>query len=55
MDDICISRRLKEEQAWATDKWLKVISNIILFKTVVALSNYLKNTHYMYIFAKPGF
>ena len=29
---------LKEELAWALDKWLQVISNII--KTVLSLSNY---------------
>ena len=39
MDAIYISRCLKEEQAWATDKWLKVTSNIILLKTGIALSN----------------
>ena len=36
-----VSRRLKEELAWATDKWLQVISNIMLFKTVIPLK--LKN------------
>ena len=30
--DICISSHLKEELAWAVDKWLRVISAIILFK-----------------------
>ena len=34
-----IPRRLKEELAWATDKWLQVINNIILFKTVTPLRN----------------
>ena len=34
---ICISRRLKEELAWATDKWLWVIRNVMLFKTVMPL------------------
>ena len=34
-----VSRRLKEELAWATDKRLQVISNIMLFKTVVPLRN----------------
>ena len=29
---VCISRLLKEELAWAVDKWLWVISNILLFK-----------------------
>ena len=27
-----VSRCLKEELAWATDKWLCVISNIMFFK-----------------------
>ena len=31
---VCISRLLKEEFPWATDKWLQVISNMLLFKTV---------------------
>ena len=30
---------LKEELAWATDKLLRVISNIMLFKTVIPLRN----------------
>ena len=34
-----ISRHLKEELAWATDKWLWIISNIMLFETVVPLRN----------------
>ena len=34
-----VLRSLKEELAWATDKWLQVISNIILFKTVIPLRN----------------
>ena len=29
----------KEEVAWATDKRLRVISNIMLFKTVIPLRN----------------
>ena len=29
----------KEELAWATYKWLRVISNIMLFKTVIPLRN----------------
>ena len=36
---IHVSRRLKEELASATDKWLQVISNIMLFKTVIPLRN----------------
>ena len=31
--------RLKGELAWATDKRLQVISNIMLFKTVIPLRN----------------
>ena len=34
-----VSRRLKEELAWATDKGLQVISDIMLFKTVIPLRN----------------
>ena len=34
-----ISMHLKEELAWATDKWLRIISNIMLFETVIPLSN----------------
>ena len=34
-----VSRCLKEELAWATDKQLRVISNIMLFKTVIPLRN----------------
>ena len=29
----------KEELTWAVDKWLQVIINIMLFKTVIALRN----------------
>ena len=32
-------RRLKEEQAWAIDKQLQAISNIMLFKAVISLRN----------------
>ena len=31
--DICVSSHLKEELAWAVDKWLWVISIIMLFVT----------------------
>ena len=34
-----VSRRLKEELVRATDKELQVISNIMLFKTVIPLRN----------------
>ena len=30
--DICVLSHLKEELAWAIDKWLRVISTIMLFK-----------------------
>ena len=30
--DACVSSHLKEKLAWAVDKWLWVISTIILFK-----------------------
>ena len=36
---IRMSWHLKEELAWATDKWLQVNSNIMLFKTVIPLGN----------------
>ena len=36
--NICISRHLKEELAWAIDKQLHGISNM-LFKTVIPLRN----------------
>ena len=36
---IHISRCSKEELLWITDKWLRVISNIMLFKTVILLRN----------------
>ena len=31
--NVRISRHLKQEPAWATDEWLRVISITILFKT----------------------
>ena len=37
--NVCISRRLKEELAWVIDTRLGVISNKMLFKTVVPLRN----------------
>ena len=36
---IHVLRRLKEELAWATDKRLQVISNVMLVKTVIPLRN----------------
>ena len=32
-----VSKHLKEELTWAIDKWLQVISDKILFKTVIPL------------------
>ena len=29
---VCISKQIKEELAWAIDKWLQVISNKMLLK-----------------------
>ena len=37
--NICVSRRLKEELAWAIDKWVHVIGNIMLYETVIPLRN----------------
>ena len=37
--NIHILRNLKEELAWAIDKWLQVISNVMLFKTAILLRN----------------
>ena len=39
MLDVHVSRHLKEELAWATYKQLRVISNIMLFKTVIPIRN----------------
>ena len=35
--NVRISRRLKEELGWATDKQLRLIINKMLFKTVIPL------------------
>ena len=35
--NICILRHLKEELTWAIDKPLQVISNKVVFKTVIPL------------------
>ena len=35
--NVCISRCLKEELAWALDKRLRLIINTMLFKTVILL------------------
>ena len=37
-EHMCIEA-FKRELAWAIDKWLQVISNKMLFKTVVTLRN----------------
>ena len=34
-----VLRHLKGEFAWAADKWLQVISNIMLFETVISIRN----------------
>ena len=39
MGAVHILKHLKEELAWATNKWLLVISNTVLFKTVITLRN----------------
>ena len=35
--NVCVLRHLKEELAWAIDKWLQLIINKMLFKTVIPL------------------
>ena len=40
---VCISRCLKEELAWAIDKRLRVVSNKMLFKTVLRTTKKLTN------------
>ena len=35
--NVHVLRHLKEELAWAIDKWLWVISNKMFFKTVIPL------------------
>ena len=37
--NVHILKRLKEELTWAIDKWLRVISNKMLCKTVIPLRN----------------
>ena len=32
--DICVLSHLKEELAWAIDKWIRVIGTIILLKSI---------------------
>ena len=44
--DECISSHLKEQLAWAVDKWLWVISTIMLFKkAVIVATKELKGTN----------
>ena len=40
---IHVSRLLKEQLDWVTDKQLRIINNIMLCKTVMPLRNYVKN------------
>ena len=35
--DVCVLSHLKEELNWAVDKWLQVISTIMLFKNTKEL------------------
>ena len=35
--NIHVSRHLKQELAWAIDKWFRVISNTLFLKTVIPL------------------
>ena len=37
--NVRVSKCLKEELDWAKDKWLQVISNKMVFKTVIPLRN----------------
>ena len=37
--NVCVSKCLKEELAWAIDKQLRVVSNKMLFKTVIPQRN----------------
>ena len=43
--EVGVSRRLKEELAWAIDKQLQVISNEMLFKTVKYTTKELKQCY----------
>ena len=46
-----MSQHLKEELAWAIDKWLQGISNIMLFKTVVPVRNFrILKQYYMHCY-----
>ena len=37
--NVCVLKLLKEKLAWPKDKWLQIISNKMLFKTVIPLRN----------------
>ena len=51
-----VSRRLKEELAWATDKRLQVISNIIFSHTTKTLKNKVVLSLFNIVFVVvPGF
>ena len=36
--NVHVSRHLKEKLAWDINKWLRVVSNKMLFKTVISLT-----------------
>ena len=38
--NVHVSRLLKEELAWVIDKWLRIIVNTMLFKTIILLKFY---------------
>ena len=40
--NVRVSKSVKEELAWAIDKWLWVFSSKMLFKTVIPLKNFKK-------------
>ena len=42
--DVCVSSHLKEELAWAVDKWLRAISTVMLFKKNSKSTKELKET-----------
>ena len=41
--NVCVSRRLRQEMAWAIDKWLRVSSITMLSKAVSYTTKNLKN------------
>ena len=52
--DIHVSRLLKEEQAWATDKWLHIISNVTVTpletaKSLLSRDHPAKETGFIFI------